>query len=91
MSLKPHQLFNPLRVNHIIKDCTPFYINRFQILILCDMDYRHGKLKCFNNLFIDILIVILHKDSMLDSSYFTPPVHDWQRYYEALRASFTDC
>ena len=54
------------------------------------MDYRHGKLKCFNNLVIDILIVILYKNSMPDSSYFTHPVHDWQRRYEALRASFVE-
>ena len=90
MNLKPHQSFNPSRVNHIIKDRIPFYINRYQILILCDMDYRHGKLKCFNNFFVDTLIVILYKNSMPDSSYFTHPVHDWQRRYEALRASFVE-
>jgi hypothetical protein len=48
------------------------------------------KLLCFNNFRLDILIVIIYKNCMRDSSYFTHPVHDWQRRYEALRASFVE-
>ena len=45
---------------------------------------------CFNKIFIDILIVILYKISMRDATYFTKPIHEWQKRYEALRASFVD-
>lgn len=44
----------------------------------------------FNKIFLDILIVILYKMSMRDATYFTKPVHEWQKRYEALRASFVD-
>ena len=44
----------------------------------------------FNKFIIDILIDIIYKISMRDASYFIHPVHDWQRRYEALRASFVD-
>jgi len=44
----------------------------------------------FNKIFLDILIVILYKISMRDATYFTKPIHEWQRRYEALRASFVD-
>ena len=44
----------------------------------------------FNKIIIDILIVILYKIAMRDAAFFTNPVHDWQRRYEALRASFVD-
>ena len=44
----------------------------------------------FNKIFLDILIVILYKISMRDATYFTKPVYEWQKRYEALRASFVD-
>lgn len=44
----------------------------------------------YNKIFIDILTVILYKISMRDATYFTRPVHEWQKRYEALRASFVD-
>lgn len=44
----------------------------------------------FNKIFLDILIVILYKISMRDDTYFTKPIHEWQKRYEALRASFVD-
>src|SRR3989304_967200 len=44
----------------------------------------------FNKIFLDILIVILYKISMRDATYFTKPIHEWQKRYEALRASFVD-
>lgn len=44
----------------------------------------------FNKIFLDILIVILYKISMRDATYFTKPIHEWQKRYEALRVSFVD-
>lgn len=44
----------------------------------------------FNKILLDILNVILYKTSMRNDSYFTKPIHEWQKRYEALRASFVD-
>ena len=44
----------------------------------------------FNNLFIDIINVISYKYLMRDESFFLHPVHEWQRRYEALRASYVE-
>ena len=44
----------------------------------------------FYNFVLDILIGIIYKGSMNDAKFFTHPVHDWQRRYEALRSSFVD-
>lgn len=48
------------------------------------------KIICFNIFNIDITNVILYKISMRDDKYFLYPTHDWQRRYEALRASFVE-
>ena len=45
---------------------------------------------CFNKIILDIITVILYKESMRDATFFTHPIHDWQRRYEALRSSFVD-
>lgn len=45
---------------------------------------------CFNNILLDILTDISYKAIMRDENYFLHPVHEWQRRYEALRASFVD-
>jgi hypothetical protein len=37
-----------------------------------------------------MLIVILYKLCMADNTFFLHPVHEWQRRYEALRASFVE-
>jgi hypothetical protein len=47
-------------------------------------------LQYFNKLFVDIITVICYKTSMRDENFFLHPVHEWQRRYEALRASFVD-
>jgi transposase len=39
---------------------------------------------------LDTITVILYKASMRDEKFFLNPVHEWQRRYEALRASFVD-
>lgn len=44
----------------------------------------------FDNILFDILTVILYKILMRDATFFIKPAHDWQRRYEALRASFVD-
>jgi len=44
----------------------------------------------FNNLYIDIITVIYYKLCMRDENFFLRPVHEWQRRYEALRASFVE-
>jgi len=45
---------------------------------------------CFMYFLIDNLNVIAYKIFMRNASYFTKPGHDWQRRYEALRASFVE-
>lgn len=49
-----------------------------------------GSLRYCNNILIDIISVILYKYDMRDATFFTRPVHDWQRRYEALRASLVE-
>jgi transposase len=44
----------------------------------------------YNKIIIDIVTVIIYKISMRDATYFTKPNHEWQKRYEALRASFVD-
>jgi len=44
----------------------------------------------FNKIFVDILTVILYKIFMRDANYFINPIHEWQKRYEALRASFVE-
>ena len=44
----------------------------------------------FNKIILDIITVISYKIFMRDVTYFTKPIHEWQRRYEALRASFVD-
>ena len=50
----------------------------------------HKMIEYFNVFLLDFLIVIIYKGLMRDATYFTHPVHDWQRRYETLRASFVD-
>jgi len=45
---------------------------------------------CFNIFYVDIINDILYKNCMRDEKYFLYPLHDWQRRYEALRASFVE-
>ena len=44
----------------------------------------------FNKFSIDIISVILYKNGMRDEKFFLHPLSEWQRRYEALRASFVD-
>jgi transposase len=43
-----------------------------------------------NYFYVDIIIDICYKLFMRDEKFFLQPGHDWQRRYEALRASFVD-
>jgi len=45
---------------------------------------------CFNIFLLDIITVILYKTLMRDDQFFLHPLHEWQRRYEALRASFVE-
>jgi transposase len=45
---------------------------------------------CFNIFLLDTITVILYKASMRDEKFFLHPLHEWQRQYEALRASFVE-
>jgi transposase len=47
-------------------------------------------LQNLNKYYVDMLTVILYKNCMRDEKFFLHPVHEWQRRYEALRASFVD-
>jgi transposase len=44
----------------------------------------------FNKFIVDIITGISYKAFMRDENFFLHPVHEWQRRYEALRASFVD-
>jgi len=44
----------------------------------------------FNMFIIDIINVILYKKFMNDKNFFLRPTSEWQRRYEALRASFVE-
>ena len=44
----------------------------------------------FNKISLDIITVILYKIFVPDVTYFTKPSHEWQKRYEALRASFVE-
>jgi transposase len=44
----------------------------------------------FKHFILTFLIDILYNNSMRDATFFTHPTADWQRRYEALRASFVD-
>jgi transposase len=46
--------------------------------------------ECFNNFYLDILSAIAYKIIMRDANFFLHPEHEWQRRYEAIRASFVD-
>lgn len=50
------------------------------------IQYMH----CLSYLPLDIISVNMYNTCMRDASYFTEPRHDWQRRYEALRASFVE-
>jgi len=58
-------------------------------------EYLYGFLKkvniiVFNMFIIDIINVILYKKFMNDKNFFLRPTSEWQRRYEALRASFVE-
>jgi transposase len=90
MNLKQYQKDSSSMHQYSIKARMPFNTNRLQILSDYSTNSGHWKIICFNNFFVDILNVIIYKNYMRDSSFFTNPVHDWQRRYETLRASFVE-
>ena len=71
--------------NHITHNINAFGVFHVFLKLFA---YRH--FMCFDELSLDILNDIKYKFCMRDASYFTKPIHDWQRRYEALRASFVE-
>ena len=65
-------------------------ISSFQLLRLVITQFVWQFLMCFNKLLLDNINDIEYKICMRDATYFTNPIHDWQRRYEALRASFVE-
>jgi len=55
-----------------------------------DHSYRTAKVVCFNIFIIDFINAIVYKICMRNEKYFLHPIHEWQRRYEALRASFVE-
>jgi transposase len=60
----------------------------------CNLSQKHYSIsflsECFNNFYIDIINVIAYKIIMRDANFFLHPEHEWQKRYEAIRASFVD-
>jgi len=90
MNLKPPQTFNASIHKYSVIGRISFNTRRLHLLMLYSANYVYWYFKCFNNFYLDIIIVIVYKNHMRDSSYFTNPVHEWQRRYEALRTSFVE-
>jgi len=67
-----------------------FKISLFQLILFFQALSQVRLLFIFNIYNVDIIGVILYKAGMRDEKYFLHPVHEWQRRYEALRASFVD-
>jgi len=67
-----------------------YNINPFQLSSPIIAKFICQSFMCFNKLLLDIINDIVYKIYMRDAHYFTNPLHDWQRRYEALRASFVE-
>jgi transposase len=65
-------------------------IRHFRINLILKTLEKDWLLQYFNMFLLDIITVILYKHFMRDEKFFLHPVHEWQRRYEALRASFVD-
>jgi len=65
-------------------------IKLIQVIFLVQAVAQDRLLQYFNKFILDIITVILYKTFMRDENFFLHPVHEWQRRYEALRASFVD-
>jgi len=90
MHLKQYQTINGLSCKYSTIAQIAYNIIRYRVLHIALAQYTYWHLKCFNKILLDILNAIVYKDYMRDSSYFTNPINDWQRRYEALRASFVE-
>ena len=90
MNLKPPQTFNASTHKYSVIGRISLNTRRLHLLMLYGANHVYWYFKCFNNFYLDIIIVIAYKNHMRDSSYFTNPVHEWQRRYEALRTSFVE-
>jgi hypothetical protein len=88
--LNYHLTFSGSIMIHRHKSLITDIISLFQPLFLIRALVQNRLLQYFNIFCIDIISVILYKGFMRDEKFFLHPVHEWQRRYEALRASFVD-
>lgn len=79
------------------KSCCPQHLYKYSIdttgiklYFRLMIFYRGGVILCVNKIYLDTINDIVYKIPMRDATYFTHPVHEWQRRYETLRASFVD-
>jgi len=84
MSRKLHRYLPPINAEASINTSDSFLIRR-RAAIRAFVTVLY-----FNKIFLGILTVTLYKIPMRDAAYFTKPIHEWQKRYEALRASFVD-
>ena len=90
MPLKQYHTINCSSCKYSAIARIAYNIVQLQLLHVALIKYGCLHFKCFNKLPIDIIIVIMYKVYMRDSYYSTNPIRDWQRRYEALRASFVE-
>ena len=65
-------------------------IRLFPLILLLQALAQDRLLQYFKNFLFDIITVIIYKIRMRDEKFFLHPMREWQRRYEALRASFVD-
>jgi len=65
-------------------------IRLFPLILIAWTMTQNCVAQYFNKFVVDIITVIYYKAFMRDENFFLHPVHEWQRRYEALRASFVD-
>lgn len=67
----------------------PSYCGLYRFYGFCAI-WRKTNVMIFCVFVIDIISVIIYKKCMRDKNFFLQPQSEWQRRYEALRASFVD-
>ena len=62
----------------------------YRVFARCDRLTPFSGLINYDNLYVDFINATIYKTHMPNEKYFMHPVHEWQRRYEALRASFVE-
>ena len=66
--------------NNRVIDCNCVYSYKIVLFVIVSFKY----------FYIDIIYDTIYKMFMRDKKYFLHPTHEWQRRYEAIRASFVE-